>query len=72
MKGIIMPALAYAIQLLSMLPSLIGAGQGVMSLITQGQTALAGMVSENRDPTPSEWAALDAIRDTLHAKVQAP
>jgi hypothetical protein len=67
----IMPALAYAIQLLSMLPSLIGAGQGVMSLITQGQTALANMVAEKRDPTAEEWAALDAMRDTLHKAVQA-
>ena len=66
-----MPALAYAIQLLSMLPSLIGAGQGVMALINQGQTALANMVAEKRDPTPAEWDALDAIRDSLHKQVQA-
>ena len=64
-------AAAYALQLLSMLPQLIGAGQSVMSLINQGQTALANMLAEKRDPTPAEWAALDATRDALHKQIQS-
>ena len=66
-----MPAIAYAIQLLGLLPQLIGAGQGVMNLINQGQAALSNMIAEKRDPTPEEWAALDAMRDALHRQVQS-
>lgn len=64
-------AIAYAAQLLGLLPSLIGAGQSVMGLITQGQTALANMQAENRGPTDAEWAALNATRDALHKAMQA-
>ena len=28
------------------------------------------MVSENRDPTPEEWARLDTLRDTIHRQIQ--
>jgi len=54
-----------------MMPMLIGAGQSVMQLVTNGQTALSNMQAENRGPTPEEWAALDAMRDALHARIQA-
>lgn len=65
-----MPAVAYAIQLLGLLPQLIGAGQSVMTLINQGTSALQSMVAEKRDPTVAEWDALDAMRDALHAAIQ--
>jgi hypothetical protein len=64
-------AISYAIQLLGMMPGLIAAGQSVMGLVTQGQTALSKMQAEKRDPSPEEWAALDQMRDALHAQVQA-
>lgn len=66
-----MGAAAYALQLLSMMPSVIAAGQSLMTIINQGQTALSNMIAEKRDPTPEEWAALNVIRDANHAAVQA-
>lgn len=66
-----MPALAYVAQVLAMLPQLIGAGQSVMGLITQAQTAVSNMQAENRGPTPEEIAALRSITDALHAQIQA-
>jgi hypothetical protein len=60
-----MPALAYAIQLLSVLPQLILAGQDVMELINKGQSTLQNMQDEKRDPTPAEWEALDSLIATL-------
>lgn len=64
-------AAAYALQLLTMLPQLIGAGQSVMTLINQGQAALANMIAEKRGPSVEEWAALNAVRDALHQQVQS-
>lgn len=66
-----MPAAAYALQLLTMLPQLIGAGQSIMGLVTQGQSALSNMIAENRGPTEAEIAALDSLRDSVHAQIQA-
>lgn len=61
----------YAIQLLGLMPSLIAAGQSVMTLVNQGTASLQNMIAENRPPNDAEWAALDAIRDAAHAQVQA-
>ena len=66
-----MPAAAYALQLLSMLPQLLGAGQSIMGLVTHGQTALSNMLAENRGPTPEEIATLRALTDSIHAQIQA-
>lgn len=66
-----MPALSYALQILNMLPGLIATGQSVMGLINAGTVAMQNMIVEKRDPTPEEWAALDAMRDALHKQVQA-
>lgn len=61
----------YAIQLLGLMPSLIAAGQSVMTLVNQGTSALQNMIAENREPSDAEWAALDALRDAAHKAVQA-
>lgn len=67
-----MTALAYAIQLLSALPSLIKAGMDVTTLI-QGSTAkIQAMNTENRAPTDAEWAELDAQIKALQAELHAP
>ena len=66
-----MPALAYVAQVLAMLPQLIGAGQSVMGLVTQAQTAVSNMMAGNRGPTPEEIAALRALTDSIHAEIQA-
>lgn len=66
-----MPALAYAIELLTVLPNLISAGANVMQLVTDGKAKLEAMQAEKRDPTPAEWDALNAqiaaLRKELHA-----
>ena len=66
-----MQAIAYALQLLNMLPQLIGSGQSIMGLINSGTSALQNMTAEKRDPTTEEWATLDAVRDSLHKQVQS-
>ena len=64
-------ALAYATQILSMLPALLLAGKNVSELIKNGNAALTSMQAENRDPTPGEWddlnAQIDALRAELHS-----
>lgn len=66
-----MPALAYVAQVLAMLPQLVGAGQSIMGLVTQAQTAVSNMMAGNRGPTPEEIAALRALTDSVHAQIQA-
>jgi hypothetical protein len=66
-----MGALAYAIQALQILPSLISAGVQVKGLIENTNASLATMQKENRDPTAAEWDALNAqiadLRKQLHS-----
>jgi hypothetical protein len=64
--------LLYAIQILQAIPQLLAAGQSVMGSVNQGTTALQNMLAEKRDPTPEEWAALDAQIDSLRAQLHAP
>jgi len=53
-------AIAFAIQALTALPSLIQAGVQVMQLIENTKIALQTMQSEQRDPTQAEWDSLEA------------
>jgi len=66
-----MPALAYAIQLMSALPALVQAGKDISSLVTDGTKALESMQKDKRDPTVAEWNDLNnrimALRNQLHA-----
>ncbi len=62
-----MPAIAYAIQLLGTLPSLISAGIDVVDLINNANDALKKMQAENRDPTDSEWSDLNDLVEKLRA-----
>jgi len=64
-------ALQFVIALLSQVPGLIAAGQSVVSTVNQAITMGNTFVAEKRDPTPEEWAALDAQRDALHKQVQS-
>lgn len=66
-----MPALAYVAQVLAIMPQLIGAGQSIMGLLTQAQTAVSNMMAGNRGPTPEEISALRALTDSIHAQIQA-
>ena len=59
--------MAYALQALQAIPSLIAAGQSVVELVTQTSDALKKMQAENRDPTAEEWAAQAVIIQNLRA-----
>jgi len=59
--------LAYAMQVLQVLPVLITAGQNVTAFIKQANDALYKMQAEGRDPSAAEWDALNAQIDQLRA-----
>ncbi len=63
--------LMYAIQALEAIPSLLAAGQSVITLVNQTTTNLKKMQAENRDPTAEEWAAqaqaIHDLRAILHS-----
>lgn len=62
-------AIAFAVQALSALPSLIQAGAQVMQLIESTKAALQTMQAEQRDPTQAEWEALEAQITATLAKL---
>lgn len=63
-----MPAIAFAMNILSELPALIGAGIDVVDLITKGNDALKKMQVENRAPSDEEWAELNQMIEDLRAQ----
>ena len=64
-------AIAFAIQALTQLPALIQAGADAVAAIEATIAALQAMQTENRDPTPAEWDALDARITTDLARLDA-
>jgi hypothetical protein len=62
-------ALALAIQALEVLPPLISAGADALGFIDSTTSALKVMQAENRDPTDTEWAALNAQIATLRLQL---
>jgi len=64
-------ALAYAIQALTLIPSLIKTGADILTFVQETETALKKMQAESRDPTAAEWDALNAkiaeLRKALHS-----
>jgi hypothetical protein len=64
-------ALTYAIQLLNQLPSLIATGAQVVGQIQSARNSLELMQAENRAPTAEEWAALDAITQSLRKQLHS-
>lgn len=66
-----MPAIAFASQILSMLPTFIQAGMSVVEFSTWGAEKVKAMADEGRDPTPEEWDELNArtaeLRRRLHS-----
>ena len=61
---------AFILQILESLPGLILAGANVVGMIEQSRAAVRLMVSEDRNPLPEEWEALNtttaALREELH------
>ncbi len=63
-------ALALAIQVLEILPTLITASSEALGFIDSTTAALKAMQADNRDPTDAEWAALGAQIATLRAQLR--
>lgn len=65
-----MGAIAFALQALEAIPTLLAAGQSVVGLVQHSSAALKLMQTENREPSSQEWADLNAtiasLRDQLH------
>lgn len=64
-------AIAYALQLLAALPSLIEAGVNVRNMIEKGRERIAAMQAEGRDPTDEEWAELNAEIEALNRRLNS-
>ncbi len=47
----------------------VAAGQGIAQAV-EAKTLVERLVAEGRDPSPEEWAALNASTDTLHQAIQ--
>jgi hypothetical protein len=62
-------ALALAIQVLEILPTLITASSEALGFIDSTTAALKAMQADSRDPTDAEWAALDTQIATLRAQL---
>ena len=65
-------ALMYAMQVLEVIPTLIAAGQSVITLVQQTNDRLKVMQAENRNPSPQEWADLNATIASLRTELHAP
>ncbi len=57
--------LAFVLEALKLLPSLIAAGSDVAGFIAGANAAVKRMLAENRGPDEAEWAALHGAIDTL-------
>jgi len=66
-----MNALALAIQALQSLLTLLPLGQQLAGMYQGIVANLKDMHASGRDPTPEEWAALDAAVKALEAQLQA-
>ena len=64
--------IALAINVLQALPAVIIAGEETIQLIHSTVATLQVMQAQNRDPSPSEWAAIDAQLATLTAELEEP
>lgn len=47
----------------------VAAGQGIAEAIDK-KNLVERLVTEGRDPSPEEWAGLNATTDTLHQAIQ--
>lgn len=58
-------ALAFAAQILQMLPAVIRGVQGARDAMIWGADQIKTMVAEHRDPTEAEWDALNTMTSAL-------
>lgn len=58
-------ALAFAMKIIDLAPLVIRGAQGAAQAMTWGRAAIKTMVAEQREPTPAEWDALNAMTAAL-------
>lgn len=63
--------IAYALQALEAIPTLISTGQSVVSLVEHSTSVIKTAQAENRDPTDQEWSDLNALIDSLRTQLHA-
>lgn len=67
----VMTAFAFALELARLAPAIKAGVTGAIDALDWGRERLEAMAAEGRDPTPEEWAALNArtqaLRDALHS-----
>ncbi len=63
-----MSAIAFALEALNILPSLIGAGVDVIELINKTSDSLKEMQATGSDPSPEQWDELNALIEDLRAQ----
>lgn len=62
-----MSAIAFAIEALNVIPSLISAGRDIIEFIDKTNDSLKDMQANDRDPTDAEWEELNLLIENLRA-----
>lgn len=65
-----MPAAMFALQLINQMIPLISAGTALYTQFQEHRNSLETMISQKRDPTDAEWAALNTNITALRAQLQ--
>lgn len=64
-------AIAYAIKALEIAPAIVSLGMDLAAHLTRTNEVLKGAQARGGDPTPEEWAEIDAKAADVHARIQA-
>jgi len=64
--------LAMAISILEVLPSVLEAGSAAEQLVVSGLANIRAMEAQGRNPSPTEWAAIEAQIATLSGELDVP
>ena len=60
----------FALQALPLLAQLAAKGIDIVTQLQAANAVILKAQAENRDPTPDEWATIDALSAEVHAAVQ--
>ena len=63
-------ALSLVIRVIDVVTSGLSLAEDVKVKYSAIRKQIKTLVKENRDPTPEEWAALDAVTNTNHNRIQ--
>ena len=64
-------ALAYAMKALEIAPMLVSLGLDLAGHVSTTKTVLQDAQARGGDPTPEQWAELDAKAKDIHDRIQA-